>query len=330
MKRRLIASLLFIAAVTCAPVVHASYSGLYVFGDSLSDTGNNAFYIGADPTQTITGNTYIPTNPYASGQYSNGNVWVHTFAAGLGLSPLPVVAGGGVFAFGGAQTSVNPPPYGFPPSLTTQMGMFFSLTGGYAPSNSLYVIAGGGNNARAALEAIGGGADVQATIGATAAQYAADIGAMVDSLQAAGAKDIVVWNTPNLGLAPAIAAGGPSVSFLGMAVASTMNGALAAELSDETGVRLFDVFGLVTSIAMNPGLYGLSNVKDACGAIAGCDASQYLFWDGIHPTATGHAILGNAMAAAIPEPETYALLIAGLGILLFEARRRRARPARVG
>jgi len=322
MKRRLFASLLLIVGIACAPVAHASYSGLYVFGDSLSDTGNNAAVIGADPTQVITGNTYVPTNPYASGQYSNGNVWVHTFAAGLGLSAAPFVAGGGVFAFGGAQTSYDPPPFGFPPSLTTQMGMYLSLTGGLASSDALYVIAGGGNNARAALEAIGGGADVAATIGATAAQYAADIGAMVDSLQAAGAKDIVVWNTPNLGLAPAVTAGGAASSFLGMLVASSMNSALALELSDEAGVRLFDVFGLVSNIAQNPGLYGLSNVSDACGGIAGCDASKYLFWDGIHPTAAGHVILGNAMVAAIPEPETYAMLLAGLGLLGFALRRR--------
>src|SRR5262245_32729471 len=111
MKRRRGAWLLVISAAICAPAAQAHYAGLGVFGDSLSDTGNNAAYIGANGGQTITGNTYIPTNPYGSGQYTNGNVWVNSFATGLGLSPLPVVAGGGVFAFGGAQTSFDPPPF---------------------------------------------------------------------------------------------------------------------------------------------------------------------------------------------------------------------------
>ena len=44
----------------------------------------------------------------------------------------------------------------------------------------------------------------------------------------------------------------------------------------------------------------------------------------IHPTAAGHAILGNAMLAAVPEPETYALMAAGLLILAFRVRRKRA------
>lgn len=297
---------------------HASaaqaYSELFVFGDSLSDTGNVAIAVGGGVPQAVTGNTYIPSFPYESGQFTNGDVWVHTFAGALGLSPAPSLAGGGIYAFGGAQTS------GSPTSLVGQMGMFISgLEGSPAPGDALYVIAGGGNNARSALLEIAGGADFATTLSATAAQYASDVGSMVDTLQAAGAQDIVVWNTPNLGLAPAVSAAGGS--FLGTLIAGAMNQALAARLSGEAGVALFDVFGLVSGIAANPGLFGLSNVSDACGALASCDG--YLFYDGIHPTAAGHAILGNAMIAAIPEPETYAMLIAGLLLVGFYSARRK-------
>ena len=158
MKALMVLRLLAAAAFAFASSANAQYSGLYVFGDSLSDTGNNALAIGTAPGQVVTGNSYIPTFPYASGQYTNGNVWVHTFASGLGLSAAPALAGGGVFAFGGAQTGVTPTPPGFPPSMIDQTGAFLFATGGFAPGNALYVLAGGGNNARAAMEAIGGGA----------------------------------------------------------------------------------------------------------------------------------------------------------------------------
>jgi phospholipase/lecithinase/hemolysin len=42
---------------------------------------------------------------------------------------------------------------------------------------------------------------------------------------------------------------------------------------------------------------------------------DYVFWDGIHPTRAAHRILGQQMLAAVPEPQSAALLLAGL--LLF-------------
>ena len=58
------------------------YSSLVVFGDSLSDGGNNSAVIGANGGQTIEGNTYVPTQPYGSGVYSNGPVWASTCGEG--------------------------------------------------------------------------------------------------------------------------------------------------------------------------------------------------------------------------------------------------------
>ncbi|MES2099520.1 MAG: hypothetical protein V4569_06845 [Pseudomonadota bacterium] len=86
------------------------------------------------------------------------------------------------------------------------------------------------------------GTDFATTIAAAAAGFANDIGLIVDQLQAAGAQHIVVWNTPNLGLAPAVVAGGGAQ--LGSFLAGTMNGALAVRLNGEAGVSTFDLFGL--------------------------------------------------------------------------------------
>lgn len=321
---RWFAGLVASAMVMLAPAAQA-YSSLYIFGDSLSDSGNNAVAIGATlPSQLLPGGGWFSTIPYASGTYSNGPVWASSFAASLGLSAAPSLKGGGNYAFGGAQTAAPgvETPDGFPYSLKRQTEFFFAAHGGSAPNDALYVLESGGNNARDALSAILGGADPSAVIGATALQYATDTGMLIDSLQAKGAQNIVVWNTPNLGLTPLAASYGPMGMGLASDLSASMNAALAAELQGRSGVTQFNVFDLMTQATLNPAAFGLGNVTDACGAVLGCDANSYLFWDGIHPTARGHELLAGGMLAAVPEPASYLLLLAGLLLLTGAARRR--------
>lgn len=303
------------AAVAGLP---ATYSGVYVFGDSLSDNGNNRLALpnAADgATQIITGNSYIPSLPYASGVYSNGPVWFNAYATGLGL-PLfaaPSLAGGGDYAYGGARTNREGDFGGFPPSLPTQLNGFLSSSIGVSPT-AIYVLAGGGNDVRDVGDAIGMGTDptVATTAGATA--FATRTAMMVGQLQAAGAtpKNIVVWNVPNVGLAPASLASGPEVAGGASAIAGAFNGALSFALAG-TGVTIFDLYGLITTVVATPGAYGLSNVSAACGFAGNdCNPATALFWDGIHPTAAGHALVANAMLAAVPEPGAVWLFMAGL------------------
>jgi outer membrane lipase/esterase len=325
--RRLLPALaLVVAALASAPAAHAGpYNTFVVFGDSLSDNGNNAAAGLFDPFQTITGNTYVPSNTYApAGTYSNGLVWASDFAAMIGLPLAPSLAGGTDFAFGGATTGTpGPGTGGFPFSLLVQSSQYLMATGNVASPNGLYVIAGGGNDARAALTAIGGGASIPGTILATATSFAANVGSIVDALQAAGAQHIIVWDTPNLGLAPAVMAGPPGTAALGTNLALSMNAALAARLAGEAGVTTFDIFGLGTQFAANPALFGFSNVTDACGAVVGADCSQYAYWDGIHPTAAAHRVIADAFeVAVVPEPETWALLAFGLAALGWRTQRR--------
>ena len=79
---------------------------------------------------------------------------------------------------------------------------------------------------------------------------------------------------PNLGVAPAVTALGAGASFLATAVSQSMNGALAVRLAGEAGVTIFDIFGLQSQIVADPAGFGLVNVTDACGAIAGCDPAS--------------------------------------------------------
>ncbi|MGI9176606.1 MAG: hypothetical protein ACR2IT_01965, partial [Pirellulales bacterium] len=144
-------SLLVAASVRASPI-----NGVFIFGDSLSDPGNNAimFHSTASPPvnvtlqSEITSNAFIPTYPYATSyQYSNASVWAYQFATMLGL-PSGVAGpalGGGLganYAFGGATTGpLN--NVGSVPSLLTQTANFVaSLGAGPAPADALYVVAG--------------------------------------------------------------------------------------------------------------------------------------------------------------------------------------------
>lgn len=319
MNRLLRAGALAVLAFSGAAAQAAGpYTGLVVFGDSLSDNGNNYAAGLYAPAQVITGNSYVPSFTYASKTYSDGPVWANYFASMLGLSLTPSLAGGTDYAFGGAVTGSSG---SFPYSLREQAGMYLGATGGTASADALYVIAGGGNNARAGLTAIGGGGDPATVIGSVSAAFASDIGFMVDQLQAAGAQHIMVWNVPNLGGAPAVAGLGPTVAGLGSFLAASMNSALSARLAGEAGVEIFDLFSFGTAVAANPGAAGFTDASNACGAISGADCSKYLYWDGIHPTTAAHqAIAGAMFAAAVPEPQTYGLMALGLVVLAWRRR----------
>jgi len=119
----------------------ATIDTLYIFGDSLSDSGNNAVLFGSTASppvnvtlrSDITSNSFIPVFPYAdSYQYSNGNVWAYRFATRLGLPSQvagPALAGGQGhdYAFGGATT--GPLNNTGVPSLLTQTASFFASLG---------------------------------------------------------------------------------------------------------------------------------------------------------------------------------------------------------
>ena len=324
------------AASLCAQA--QPFTGMFVFGDSLSDSGNNASLVGSAPGQVITGNSYVPSQPYGMNAYTNGQTWVNSVAAGLGLPAggVPSRAGGGNYAYGGARTVLNgtdlPVLPGFPPSATTQLlggPSALPWMNGYltplasVPATALYVIAVGGNDVRDLSVAVATGVTLPTAIPGLAAAYATAVGNMVDALQAKGAQRIVVWDTPNVGTTPAALTGGPSFAGLATSISSAFNAALFSRMSIEpSSVSVFDVFGITNTIIANPGAYGLTNVTDACGAVPGCNPSQYLFWDGIHPTSAGHALIASSMLAAVPEPSSMLLLAVGICGLL--ALRRRA------
>ena len=309
--------------ITAAPSAFAAlYSSIYVFGDSLSDVGNNALVFDAlgAPAPAGTLRTpgpapclpdFIPTCPYASNRYSNGPVWVEYLAQALGNGPLlPSLAGGTDFAYGGARVSPANPG-GFPLNLTSQVAQFVAQPGP-AAATALYIIAGGGNDARDVINSAGAG------LATTAATYAAGVSAMINSLYSEGARNFLVVNVPDVGRTPALQAAGPGAVGLASFVSSTLDTALAGALAAlspaiRSGLHTLDAFNLTL---------GLSDLTSACAFTCANGASNTFFWDGIHPTTAGHQVIEQAALRALPEPGMIALLLM-LSLAGFAARRRR-------
>ncbi len=291
---------LFIALFS---VQASAYSAIYVFGDSLSDTGN---------INIVTGG--IPLAPYATGRFSNGPVWVETFAANLGLTANAALGGGTNFAFGGAPTGL--PLTSTSPTLTIQLNTYYlPAVGGVADPNALYVVWGGGNDVRAG--------NISGSV--------TNLSAIITTLAGAGAQNFVVPNLPDIGLTPEAVAGGPAVVAGATFLSTTFNSQLAAALpvlESSLSINIFDVdvYAFLNSVIANPGLYGMTNTTGRCypgptgvGGGVGTECAnpdEYLFWDGIHPTAAAHAALGDfATAAVIPVPPAVILLISALAAL---------------
>lgn len=309
-------------AASCLPGAAWSlpYSSLYVFGDSLADSGNNAVFFdslsspGALRTPTPLAGPSIPTFPYApSNTYSNGKVWVDYLADGLGLSSLASSLGGTNYAFGGARTGPDTPP-SFPPSLTEQVAMAFGSPGAVAPGSALYVVEGGGNDARDVLDAALNGGNVTQLI----QTYVSNIANILMTLWTMGADQFLLWNVPDIGKIPAVNSGAASglVSVMNQSLGYALE-QLPSDLTD--GVHLFDAFAAFNDLVAAPGDFGFTDVSSACATSVACiaDPTGVFFWDGIHPTTAGHQMLASLVLAELPEPGTIMLLFIGLfGVLV--------------
>jgi phospholipase/lecithinase/hemolysin len=298
------------------------FDSLVVFGTSLSDPGNAFALRGGTntPPDYDVDPFLVPSAPYARGghHFSDGATWAEQLARSLGLaaSAKPALANqskkAANYAVGGARA--NDTATGF--DLADQVGAFLRDRAGTAPSDALYVVEMGGNDLRDAMLAYlgaGGGVNGEIAAGAVISGALQSIGGNIGALYGAGARKFLVWNAPNLGLTPAIRALdaiSPGAAFLAHQLTLGFNagleGQVLASLSQLPGIELFrfDAYGKLQAIVADPAAFGLTNVTSACItpqiAPYHCkEFKEYLFWDGIHPTAAAHAIVAQHAASAL-------------------------------
>jgi len=297
---------LFLFSVTALSPAYAGnrYSSVVVFGDSLSDPGN-AWIL--TRTQSKAPYDIIPSAAYAVGghHFSNGQTWAEQLAEKLGTDSRPAYqfSGGTNYAVGGARA-------GRPGNtdLTAQVNLELSMTVNVSDADALYVVAIGGNDIRDAIEAYpqDGGVTSAALLQAALTSIYQNI----SNLAKSGAHHFLVSTAPDLGLVPAVRLQGPAVQGLATYLSKQFNDGLAQtiallKLQYGLDLKVLDLYGLVDNAIADPVPYKLKVVDSSCinvGVVANSFCSQpqtYLFWDGIHPTRAGHAIIRNNAYALV-------------------------------
>jgi phospholipase/lecithinase/hemolysin len=367
MKTMLLCSVASLGLAFSSQAFAASpYSGLYVFGDSLSDSGNVFAATSVNPVPPFSTATPL-SPPYFYGRFSNGPNYADVLATKLGLAQNPVglnpslIPGAGVpfpygsnYAWGGASTGPAVLPVGglkvpsiyrstLPAAdeLPSQLQLFgAALQGAGTPAdpNALYVLWGGGNDLRDAVQWAkdhpasafsDGEVVVSAAIG--------NLQGALATLEAYGAQHVLVPNVPDLGLAPETRDWNTNPQFSLTAYATALSGNFNVRLDNlldsfqGLSIIPFNTYAFFNQVNAHPGDFGFTNISDAClpGALSifvggpiCATPNQYVYWDNHHPSATMGAALGQAIyAAAVPEPQIVALWLVGLATLLIFTRR---------
>ena len=111
-------------------------------------------------------------------------------------------------------------------------------------------------------------------------------------------------------MTPAIRLLGPQAQGAASLLSSRFNTGLelmlkSVEANLDIEIVRLDVFGILNEVVAAPAAVGLTKVTEPCirlnvtiGAICR-QPGQYLFWDGIHPTAAGHRIIAERANAAL-------------------------------
>lgn len=285
-----------------------SPSKLYVFGDSLSDTGNvfNAT-VAANGIPALLGFDAPPVSPpppYFEGRNSNGPVWVDQLADSFDLSltnstelsilfpgieidsPLTLTFDGPAvspyfdgsladnsvnFSFGGAQTGLRgSTEFGeLIPGLLTQVGWFETDLGrADAVADS------------DALYIVWGGAndywgaDPNADPSSLATGAVGNLQTAVERLYATGARRFLLPNLPDLGQTPrGLISMSESQRLSGLTLShnSLLETAVdSLSLLPGSQVLDLDVFSLFEQAIDQPQSFGLTNVTDSCLATPTC------------------------------------------------------------
>jgi outer membrane lipase/esterase len=294
---------------TPAPPPFASV--VAVIGASGGDIGNRCGFA----AQSLC----FPAPPYAgTSTAANGKLFVQLIAERYGAPLVASSLGGTNFAIGGATTGVIPTDTVAQkfPSLQVQLEQYLQRNGFIVNPQTLFIVDGSafGNNVTRAIELISANPALAATLPtAVVTQAATDIGNLLTRLYAAGARNVVLLNSSNLGLHPIVRASGASAIALATGMSTGYNGALAAQVvpgirAVSPGLNIYYVDGgaLITDAVANPGNYGFTNTNAPCYPFFSAPTAPvcatpgtYVFWDELHPSAAMHSLVAQRAFAAI-------------------------------
>lgn len=315
-------TIFFAVTMTCTAIAgQPNYAAIYVFGDSLSDTGNDFAATTAQQMVPAIPPSVTPYATYWQGRFSNGPVAVEylwKLASRKNSAELaPFAVTGSLdkkssvnFAFGGSGSDTqNLTPNGFMvPGLVGQVGLYTTALGNTkSRPNALYVVWSGSNDYLQNLTH-----DPYAVV--------SNIANSIRALYNTGAHDFLVPNLPNLGGTPLVKAQGASAQFTSL---TKSHNALLASALDALeklpGIKIvrLDVFALGEALLktglVNADVPALAFLSPSTGAVdclfrhpstcidvpLGGFLAPFLYWDVLHPTTQMHSIIGTAMYSAL-------------------------------
>ena len=319
LKRIMVALLVllpFSSGMSYADTEHG-YSRIFVFGASFLDPGNRY----AD-TGLI---SYPPfTDPLAPVAYdvgghraTNGRTWVEVMAHEMGLTKWAKPAyrhpGFGNYAYDHAHVrDVSPPAPKWGPSLREQVERW-EANGycEYAPMNDTLFVIDSAAADLLDLLLLPEGEDPFPIID----EILAAIRLQVEALYDCGARNFLIADLLPLGIAPGVKLFGDAelANLLAFGFNMELNVEISAMVDDleYPGLKIstagFFLRGL--QLVNFPEEFGFTNIDGHCikyGVTedAYCDKpKEYLFWDMLHPTKAGHALLGLHALERLPVPD---------------------------
>lgn len=279
-----------LTALVQAQPAARTFTSTFVFGDSLSDTGNLFAAIGTPPP------------PYFNGRFSNGPVYADILVPGIqnALTAPSTVNRNLNFAFAGA-TAIGSTP--IPASLPVQVGLY-QARGITAAPTDLYIVLAGANDV---LNTIGNPATQNdPAVSAAGRAAAASVVSSVQALAASGARNVVVLNLPNLAQTPRFTTGSAAAAnSLAQSGTLAFNEALKGNLGGAAfpsgmNITLVNLQAFLNVMVRNPAAFGFTvtnrSILDilTAGGTPG-PADGFIFFDSIHPTTKTHAILAGAL-----------------------------------
>jgi len=274
------------------------FSNMFVFGDSLSDTGNLA---------ALPEFSFLNLPPYSRG-FSNGDRAVEVLGKSLGLTANPSLyllgqsAGTNYAVAGGRARGTNPI------DLSAQIGTFLVTHGSMAPSDALYIVFIGGNDVRDARDEVDKDlADEHISSAVKSIEF------NLNTLVAAGAKAIVVVNVTDMGSIPeSLQSVDKTLSNRATELTMQFNAELSRmvqRIEQDLDIDLveFDLFHFFRLTLNDSIALGFEHKQDECFSSVtfyfnrDCNFDKFVFFDEIHPTKRIHERIGRALFAVVPE-----------------------------
>ncbi len=272
-----------------------SQTKLYIFGDSLSDTGNLG--------RPASSGSDLPA-PFFENRISNGRVIVEYIAESLQTEAeasnyLDTEEEGTNYAIAGANavdddTVIN---------LDLQIESYLTKNNDEVDPNNIFLFFIGGNDVIDAVSL--GEADGRALLTGAAVK----VSEAVDAIVSRGGTEIVVLNVPNIGRTAKFQAGPAEEIALATTLTQHFNAEVQSNVQgyESNTVRLttIDIYAALEDIINRATELGFTNTTQGCYNIDElsfedyCSVEQFddfVFFDDIHPTGKIHRLLGEEAA----------------------------------